>query len=254
MATNQRSNSNANQLPDRDSSGQLPSYAWPGGYQLQYLTADGLTICPSCANQSDTSDPVVAGDVYWEGPEVPCDDCGAMLESAYGDPEADMEPEPEPSDGCPSCGRVMLCKCSELAELDCGPVANPDGSPSDLTRAMLAGTGRDPVAFAGAADRGRALVCGDCWAELRPDEYEPEWTVDGECSRCGQWAGGVHRVSWAEVDANPTRCGWLARCTNRATHLVRMPAGVFPACDACHPVPAPTGCASYGPGRPVGSD
>lgn len=29
-----------------------------------------------------------------------------------------------------------------------GPVCNPDGSPSDVTKAMLAGTGRDPVAFA----------------------------------------------------------------------------------------------------------
>lgn len=28
-----------------------------------------------------------------------------------------------------------------------GPVSNPDGSPSDITRAMLAGTGRDPVQF-----------------------------------------------------------------------------------------------------------
>lgn len=30
-----------------------------------------------------------------------------------------------------------------------GPVVNPDGTPSDITRAMLAGTGRDPVEFAG---------------------------------------------------------------------------------------------------------
>jgi hypothetical protein len=29
-----------------------------------------------------------------------------------------------------------------------GPVCNPDGSPSDVTRAMLAGTGRDPDDFA----------------------------------------------------------------------------------------------------------
>jgi hypothetical protein len=32
-----------------------------------------------------------------------------------------------------------------------GPVANPDGSPTDLTREMLAGTGRDPDAFAAGA-------------------------------------------------------------------------------------------------------
>lgn len=31
---------------------------------------------------------------------------------------------------------------------DFGPVANPDGSPTEMTRQMLAGTGRDPVEFA----------------------------------------------------------------------------------------------------------
>lgn len=32
-----------------------------------------------------------------------------------------------------------------------GPVANADGSPSEITRAMLAGTGRDANAFAAAS-------------------------------------------------------------------------------------------------------
>lgn len=65
--------------------GILPTYAWPGGYQLFYLTRNGLTICPSCANE-DTSDAVIAGDAYWEGPTIDCDDCGRGIESAYGDP------------------------------------------------------------------------------------------------------------------------------------------------------------------------
>lgn len=38
-----------------------------------------------------------------------------------------------------------------MTDLDLGPVSNPDGSPTDLTRAMLDGTGRDPVAFARSA-------------------------------------------------------------------------------------------------------
>ena len=38
-----------------------------------------------------------------------------------------------------------------LDDLSLGPVANPDGSPTDVTRAMLADTGRDPDAFAAAA-------------------------------------------------------------------------------------------------------
>lgn len=81
----------------RDDDGRLPAYVWPGGYTMVYYTADGLMICARCANDPDTSDPVVDGDVYWEGPAVPCDDgsqCGAMvggswtsgvIESAYGD-------------------------------------------------------------------------------------------------------------------------------------------------------------------------
>lgn len=71
----------------------LPAYAWPGGYPMAYYTEDGLMICPKCANDPDTSDPVVDGAVYWEGPAMYCDDgsqCGAsMIVSAYGDPEAD---------------------------------------------------------------------------------------------------------------------------------------------------------------------
>lgn len=85
----------------------LPTYAWPGAYPMTYYTVNGLMICPKCANDPDTSDPVTAGDVYWEGPTVPCEDgsqCGAMvdgtwtpgaIDSAYGDPEADLPHNPE---------------------------------------------------------------------------------------------------------------------------------------------------------------
>ncbi len=69
--------------------GTLPTYSWPGAYPIVYLTGDGLTVCPDCANEPDTSDPVVDADVYWEGAPVPCDDCGKVIESAYGDPEAE---------------------------------------------------------------------------------------------------------------------------------------------------------------------
>lgn len=67
--------------------GKLPSYAWPGGYQMVYLTRDGGCICPDCANKDvDQSQDVISGDVYWEGPAMQCDDCGKLIESAYGDP------------------------------------------------------------------------------------------------------------------------------------------------------------------------
>jgi hypothetical protein len=76
----------------RDDIGRLPAYAWPGGYPIYYLTGDGLTVCPECAN-ADTSDPAVAGDVHWEGEPMQCDDCNADIESAYGDPGADDDAE-----------------------------------------------------------------------------------------------------------------------------------------------------------------
>ncbi len=76
----------------------LASYAWPGGYPLSYLMADGGVLCPACANgehgSEATQDPrqddkqwsIVACDVYWEGPPMQCDHCSAEIESAYGDP------------------------------------------------------------------------------------------------------------------------------------------------------------------------
>ena len=72
------------------SDGSLPAYAWPGGYPLEYVTEDGLMICPACANVSGShdgfvpSDPVIAGDVFWEGEDYPCEDCGKPISSAYG--------------------------------------------------------------------------------------------------------------------------------------------------------------------------
>ena len=35
-----------------------------------------------------------------------------------------------------------------MREISLGPVRNPDGSPTELTKQMLAGTGRDPDEFA----------------------------------------------------------------------------------------------------------
>lgn len=71
----------------RDEAGALPAYAWPGAYPMIYYTVGGLAVCPACANEADTSDPVADGETYDEGPTVPCDDCGKLIESSYGDPE-----------------------------------------------------------------------------------------------------------------------------------------------------------------------
>ena len=76
------------QLPERDSKGQLPAYAWPGGYPVLYLDNLNDTLCPECANK--TSD-VAECFVHYEGPAEECAECGDLVASAYGDPEADAK-------------------------------------------------------------------------------------------------------------------------------------------------------------------
>lgn len=75
-------------------------YAWPGGYPLFLLCADGGVICPDCAKKewknvaratrrpgTDKSWEVVAVDANWEDPDMYCDHCNKKIESAYGDEE-----------------------------------------------------------------------------------------------------------------------------------------------------------------------
>ena len=90
--------------------GNLPAYAWPGGYPLLYSshipgegTQGEYTLCPDCANatrQGEDESPdgfadVVSGYfVHYEGPPAQCDHCYTLIGSAYGDPD----------DPCPDCG------------------------------------------------------------------------------------------------------------------------------------------------------
>ena len=82
---------------ERDSDGQLPSFAWPGGYPIYYIVKDCSALCAKCATRSlDDPDEVPSfkptdGDVYWEGPTMQCDQCNAGIESAYGDPEENKD-------------------------------------------------------------------------------------------------------------------------------------------------------------------
>ena len=80
--------------------GTLPAYAWPGGYPLYYLCADGGTLCPACANkenvhthhagmcrcpENDAQWCIVFQEVHWEGQPLICDHCGVAIPSAYGE-------------------------------------------------------------------------------------------------------------------------------------------------------------------------
>ena len=82
----------------RENGGRLPSFAWPGGYQLFYLCEDGGVLCPDCANDSrvreemrvhpkdrpDKSWRIAAVDVNWEDNSLWCDNCNEQIEAAYG--------------------------------------------------------------------------------------------------------------------------------------------------------------------------
>jgi hypothetical protein len=65
----------------------FPALAWPGGYPITYLSEMGYQYCPTCAAQ-EADPPIVTCEVSWEGPDDHCDGCGAVLPTAYGDPDA----------------------------------------------------------------------------------------------------------------------------------------------------------------------
>lgn len=76
----------------------FPSFAWPGGYTIEYVTDDGSVLCADCAREAVICDrETLHYDTYDEGPDVECDGgCGHMLESSYGDPDAEEEETPAP--------------------------------------------------------------------------------------------------------------------------------------------------------------
>jgi len=71
----------------RKENGQLPSFAWPGGYPLYYLDNENSVLCPECANAEGYSTEPIACGVNWEDDSLYCDDCSKRIESAYGEEE-----------------------------------------------------------------------------------------------------------------------------------------------------------------------
>jgi hypothetical protein len=78
------------------------AYAWPGGYEIHYITDDGGVLCHQCANKElmRTIDPddaqffIVESDINYEG-HVQCDHCYRDIEPAYGYAEEDEACEEE---------------------------------------------------------------------------------------------------------------------------------------------------------------
>ena len=91
--------------PQRDENGNLPAFAWPGGYPIFYLCADGGILCPECANKESAikeaeENPaypdfdqwrIVASDINWEDPDLTCDNCSQRIESAYSEQKSGAE-------------------------------------------------------------------------------------------------------------------------------------------------------------------
>ena len=85
-----------------DDTGKFPTVAWPGCYPLYYVTEDSGTLCPDCMNaerglieaaeaDNDSQWHVIGYDVNYENDSLYCDHCGKQIESAYGDPTAEVD-------------------------------------------------------------------------------------------------------------------------------------------------------------------
>ena len=81
--------------------GNLPQWAFPGGYTIGYYTHDGEILCATCADSDETQEAtaavvptwesIVAVGCYDEGPTLQCAGCNCDIESSYGDPDESAE-------------------------------------------------------------------------------------------------------------------------------------------------------------------
>jgi hypothetical protein len=82
----------ANLQTFRDEDGMLIAFSRPDGYPCYYLDVVENVLCPACANKpSMPGSEIIAGALHWEGPPLICDNCGAAIESASGDPDEESE-------------------------------------------------------------------------------------------------------------------------------------------------------------------
>lgn len=72
---------------------EYEAYAWPGGYEISYITKDGGVLCHGCANENlelTLTDPmdaqwhIIAADIHYEGDPLTCDHCGRIINPEYG--------------------------------------------------------------------------------------------------------------------------------------------------------------------------
>lgn len=75
--------------------GQLPAHA--EGYPMVYIGGDAVILCPACASKrylaETRKEAIIAWFIHYEGPAVSCEECDAVIESSYGDPESEKPNE-----------------------------------------------------------------------------------------------------------------------------------------------------------------
>ena len=93
----------------KNEEGKVPAFAWPGGYVIVYICADGAEMCADCVNGENGSEvpnmphnsdcredqqwDVIDYSPFHEGPPINCSHCGKEIESDYGIPEGDTGKE-----------------------------------------------------------------------------------------------------------------------------------------------------------------
>lgn len=75
-------------LESYKSNGEFIAHTIFGGYPALYFIEHDEVICSSCANEY--KEEVIAAFLHYEGQPICCYYCNAMLDSAYGDPEEDV--------------------------------------------------------------------------------------------------------------------------------------------------------------------
>lgn len=78
---------------DQGKPGELPVFAWPGGYAMFYTTANADTLCAACATaellSGASDDPPIAQGAYGATEDYPedaehCDNCGDVIADGTG--------------------------------------------------------------------------------------------------------------------------------------------------------------------------
>ncbi len=73
-----------NKLLDyKQEDGTLMSCVFPGGYPVYYYNERQDVFCAACA--TEYMDEILGGTIYYAGPDIECEICGEMIESAYGE-------------------------------------------------------------------------------------------------------------------------------------------------------------------------